>query len=215
MRVPADWAKAQNVPATRAKSEQGSKPRPTERTSQELRREGLHVVTRYEPKMNKVMRLHSVTDMIKDGYVHLPDEANWLPDYRHELTTFPRGRFDDQCDSTSQALDWVKTGRSMTILCDRIKSKQSRPSQNSTVNGWNHSPGPTVRAEKPVPRGLKCTVATAANAGIDPSGRTESRGRTCSKIDGGSNMPRGALGILGCFATVPDFACRSDKTPLN
>lgn len=42
--------------------------------------------------------------------VHLPDEADWLDEYRHELATFPKGRYPDQCDSTSQALDWIKTG---------------------------------------------------------------------------------------------------------
>jgi hypothetical protein len=29
-------------------------------------------------------------------------------DYLHELTTFPKGKYDDQADSTSQALDWFK-----------------------------------------------------------------------------------------------------------
>ena len=26
----------------------------------------------------------------------------------HELSAFPNGKYDDQADSTSQALDWVK-----------------------------------------------------------------------------------------------------------
>jgi hypothetical protein len=26
------------------------------------------------------------------------------------MTSFPKGKFDDQCDSTSQALDWIKSG---------------------------------------------------------------------------------------------------------
>jgi hypothetical protein len=29
-----------------------------------------------------------------------------LPEYLHELTTFPYGKYDDQADSTSQALAW-------------------------------------------------------------------------------------------------------------
>jgi hypothetical protein len=33
-----------------------------------------------------------------------------LPEYVHELTTFPKGKHDDQADSTSQALDWVRQG---------------------------------------------------------------------------------------------------------
>ena len=36
----------------------------------------------------------------------IPDSAAWLDSYLHELTIFPNGTFDDQADSTSQALDW-------------------------------------------------------------------------------------------------------------
>jgi hypothetical protein len=46
--------------------------------------------------------------MIENGFVHLPTEAPWLPDYFHELTGFPRGKHDDQVDSTAQMLDWFK-----------------------------------------------------------------------------------------------------------
>ena len=52
----------------------------------------MHGITRYEPKMEKIMRLHSVTSTIENGFVHLPDEADWLDEYRHELATFPYGR---------------------------------------------------------------------------------------------------------------------------
>ena len=45
---------------------------------QELIREGLHGVTRYEPKMDKIMRMHSVTSTIENGFVHLPDKAPGL-----------------------------------------------------------------------------------------------------------------------------------------
>jgi hypothetical protein len=38
----------------------------------------------------------------------VPLEAHWLAEYLHELTTFPRGKYDDQVDSTSQALAWLK-----------------------------------------------------------------------------------------------------------
>jgi predicted phage terminase large subunit-like protein len=75
---------------------------------QELINEGVYGVTRYEPQMEKIMRLHSVTSVIENGFVYLPNEAEWLSSYLHELTTFPNGRFDDQTDSTSQALDFAK-----------------------------------------------------------------------------------------------------------
>ena len=64
----------------------------------------------YEPKMDKVMRMHSVSSTIENGLVHLPAQAPWLGEYVHELAIFNNGKYDDQCDSTSQALDWVKQG---------------------------------------------------------------------------------------------------------
>ena len=75
---------------------------------QELIQEGLHAVTRYQPQCDKVMRIHALTAMIENGFVHLPKEAAWLAEYLHELTAFPRGRHDDQVDSTAQMLDWFK-----------------------------------------------------------------------------------------------------------
>jgi predicted phage terminase large subunit-like protein len=76
---------------------------------QELIGEGMQAIKRYDPTMDKVMRMHSVTSTIANGFVHIPEKASWLPEYLHELTTFPRGKFDDQADSTSQALDWFKS----------------------------------------------------------------------------------------------------------
>jgi phage terminase large subunit-like protein len=58
--------------------------------------------------MDKIMRMHSVTSTIENGFVHLPEKAPWLGEYLHELATFPKGKYDDQADSTSQALEWFK-----------------------------------------------------------------------------------------------------------
>jgi predicted phage terminase large subunit-like protein len=75
---------------------------------QELVSEGMYSIKSYEPTMDKIMRMHSVTSTIENGFVHLPDKAFWLAEYLHELITFPKGKNDDQADSTSQALDWFK-----------------------------------------------------------------------------------------------------------
>jgi hypothetical protein len=75
---------------------------------QELIEAGLSKVTRYKPDGDKIMRLHAQTATIENGFVYLPREAPWLADYLHELTVFPNGRYDDQVDSTSQALAWTK-----------------------------------------------------------------------------------------------------------
>jgi predicted phage terminase large subunit-like protein len=75
---------------------------------QELIAEGCHGITRYQPDCEKIMRLHAQTAMIENGFVHIPETAPWLAEYRHEMTVFPKGKHDDQVDSTAQFLDWFK-----------------------------------------------------------------------------------------------------------
>jgi predicted phage terminase large subunit-like protein len=75
---------------------------------QELIAEGCHAATRYQPQRDKIMRLHAQTAMIENGFVHLPETAPWLAEYLHEMTVFPKGKHDDQVDSTAQLLDWFK-----------------------------------------------------------------------------------------------------------
>lgn len=38
--------------------------------------------------------------------MYLPEEAHWLANYLHEIAIFDNGKYDDQVDSKSQALDW-------------------------------------------------------------------------------------------------------------
>jgi hypothetical protein len=57
---------------------------------------------------DKVMRLLAQTAIIENGFVHLPEAAHWLPDYLAEFMLFPNARYDDQVDSTAQALAWAK-----------------------------------------------------------------------------------------------------------
>src|SRR5246500_1655828 len=59
-------------------------------------------------RRTKVMRLHAQTALIENGFVRIPDEAPWLAEYLHELTVFPKGKHDDQADSTAQFLEWLK-----------------------------------------------------------------------------------------------------------
>jgi predicted phage terminase large subunit-like protein len=56
---------------------------------QELIRDGVAGFTKYEPIMDKIMRLHSVSSTIENGFVYLPQQADWLAEYLNELTTFP------------------------------------------------------------------------------------------------------------------------------
>jgi predicted phage terminase large subunit-like protein len=112
---------------------------------QDLRADGVHGTTRYEPKLDKIMRMNSVTSTIENGFVHLPDRADWLPEYLHELSSFPRGKFDDQVDSTSQALDWAKRGVLSGVLqlyrneAEKILHPNSSISQTSYLPGYQRA----------------------------------------------------------------------------
>jgi len=93
---------------------------------QDLQADGVHGVTRYEPKMEKIMRMHSVTSTIENGFVSIPAQAEWLPQYLHELAVFPKGKYDDQVDSTSQALDWIKEGAGCYGVLEWYKQEAER-----------------------------------------------------------------------------------------
>jgi predicted phage terminase large subunit-like protein len=51
---------------------------------QELIEDGCHSVTRYQPTIDKIMRLNAQTGMIDNGFVHIPEDAAWLAEYLHE-----------------------------------------------------------------------------------------------------------------------------------
>jgi predicted phage terminase large subunit-like protein len=75
---------------------------------QESIADGCYGVTRYQPECDKIMRTNAQTGMIEGGFVHIPETAPWLAEYLHEMTVFPKGKHDDQVDSTAQFLDWFK-----------------------------------------------------------------------------------------------------------
>jgi len=84
---------------------------------QDLKEDGLFSTKAYEPPpgADKVLRLHAQTAMFENGIVRLPKAAPWLHDYLLELTSFPGSKFDDQVDSTTQALDYLRIDNSLEI----------------------------------------------------------------------------------------------------
>jgi len=80
---------------------------------QDLKADGVNAVTAYQPPSgtDKIMRLHAQTAVFENGQVWLPHRASWLADYVNELTSFPGSRYDDQVDSTTQALDHLSANR--------------------------------------------------------------------------------------------------------
>jgi predicted phage terminase large subunit-like protein len=84
---------------------------------QDLKSDRVMGITEYKPPpgTDKIMRLHAQTAMFENGYIFLPRRAPWLPDYVHELTGFPGTRYDDQVDSTTQFLGYVRGNGSLEI----------------------------------------------------------------------------------------------------
>ena len=55
-----------------------------------------------------------------------------MNEYLHELTTFPKGKFDDQADSTSQFLDWIKNNSmNLTLGVIEYEKKEAARMQAS------------------------------------------------------------------------------------
>jgi predicted phage terminase large subunit-like protein len=85
---------------------------------QELQNDGMYFVKPAEnsPGTDKVVRLHTQTVAFESGHVLLPKRAPWLSAYLEELLAFPGSKFDDQVDSTSQALEYfTRVLRKLTI----------------------------------------------------------------------------------------------------
>jgi predicted phage terminase large subunit-like protein len=67
------------------------------------------------PNSDKIVRLHARAALFENGHVYLPKKAPWLEDYIAELVGFPGTRYDDQVDSTSQALDVLRADNIVSI----------------------------------------------------------------------------------------------------
>ena len=67
--------------------------------------------TPVKARIDKESRLSRVAAMIENGNVHLPKDSHWRDDFMLEILAFPHGKHDDQVDSMTQALIWMKDDR--------------------------------------------------------------------------------------------------------
>lgn len=75
---------------------------------QDLQRETKLPVIGILPKGDKITRASAVSAMVEAGKVALPTKAHWLAGFESELLTFPNAPHDDQVDSTTQFLNWMR-----------------------------------------------------------------------------------------------------------
>lgn len=75
---------------------------------QELRRETKLPVVAVKVDRDKESRAHAVTPLIEGGRVYLPEWGSWVQDYINCMAAFPSGAHDDDVDSTTMALDYLR-----------------------------------------------------------------------------------------------------------
>lgn len=76
---------------------------------QELRSRVAGIIA-VKPEGDKISRMAVASAKFEAGQVFLPEQAPWLADLEAELFAFPGSKYDDQCDSISQALQQHKLG---------------------------------------------------------------------------------------------------------
>ena len=64
-----------------------------------------------KPDRDKIARMAIASAKFEAGNIYLPEEAPWLSDLEAELFAFPGSRYDDQCDSVSQAINDERSQR--------------------------------------------------------------------------------------------------------
>lgn len=84
---------------------------------QDLKAEGMFGIKSFDPPpgTDKIMRLHAQSAEFEGGKALLPNSAPWLAEYVKELTGYPGSKFDDQIDSTTQALWYMKQFKARDI----------------------------------------------------------------------------------------------------
>jgi predicted phage terminase large subunit-like protein len=76
---------------------------------QELKAAGVFGIEPYVPPpgSDKLYRFAAQSIKFENGRVLLPRQASWLDEYVREITGFPGTKYDDQIDSTAQALEFL------------------------------------------------------------------------------------------------------------
>ena len=91
-----------------------------------------------EPRDSKVARLRPHITVIRDGKIALSESAEWRQDYVAEFLEFPKSKFSDQVDATSQFLAFMASNPVLKTL-ERsgmgALALNSRPQRTKNVPG--------------------------------------------------------------------------------
>ncbi len=77
----------------------------------DLRTTGIPLLPISPAGADKEANARAVSPMFESGMILLPEGAEWADDYIESMTRFPKGQHDDDVDSTSQALNYLRRRR--------------------------------------------------------------------------------------------------------
>jgi predicted phage terminase large subunit-like protein len=73
----------------------------------ELKRDTRLPILAIKVDSDKISRAYAVTPSIETGRVFLPESAPWVVDYLDSMAAFLNAAYDDDVDSTTQALNYL------------------------------------------------------------------------------------------------------------
>jgi predicted phage terminase large subunit-like protein len=130
---------------------------------QDLFNDGFYKAKAVKTKGSKAERLRGVSGMFENGFVLGPSEAPWRDAYVSELINFP-GKFDDQVDSSTQALLYIREfGMEPGIITYYREEVEAMRRQNEDPIVKMRSPG-KVCCQVQINNGL--TISTDAEGYI-------------------------------------------------
>jgi predicted phage terminase large subunit-like protein len=65
-------------------------------------------IVKYKPQKNKKARLMDSLHLFESNKIFFPKDMDWLNDLENELFSFPFSKYDDQVDSITQFLLWIR-----------------------------------------------------------------------------------------------------------
>jgi predicted phage terminase large subunit-like protein len=158
---------------------------------QSLRQETSLPIVGISVDTDKVSRAHGVTSLFESGRVFFAKSEPWLQTYLHELELFPSSAFDDQVDSTVQALAYLRARQYEGGLgvVEHLKADAAgKYDEQRRLNRWQRLRKtlglgasvnrPIVGAETPV-MPTSCPLCGANRMDFEPVGTGPSRRFRC------------------------------------
>jgi predicted phage terminase large subunit-like protein len=86
-----------------------------------------------EPEGSKIARAHAVSGTVEAGNCYIPEGLQWVNDFVEECSAFPFGKFKDQVDTMTQALNKLRDNYSKI---PEVMTRNPRQSQG-LLKGYN------------------------------------------------------------------------------